>query len=116
MDGIDEFGGSKSNETNSAAEIVPGTHVESACELGGSGGSACESGRMLIASSYTIGLLLSVTGWQEGQHLFDMPEITPLTSSAIASMSASQSIRHQSRIMAASVMCTPWSQHRPTCG
>ena len=44
MDGIDEFGGFESNEKNSAAGIVPGTHVESAFESGESGESAFWSG------------------------------------------------------------------------
>ena len=50
---------------------------------------------------------MPVTGRQEERHLFHVPEITPLTFSTIASMSAYQSIRHQSRDMIASVMCMP---------
>ena len=56
---------------------------------------------------------MSVTGRQEERHLFHVPEITPLTFSTIASMSAYQSIRHQSRNMIASVMCMPRSPHGP---
>ena len=43
MDGIDEFSGSESNETSSAAGIVPGTHAESAFESGAAAARAAST-------------------------------------------------------------------------